>query len=284
MTGYSPHRRTFLRQAATGMVGAAVFPPTWASSSGFARKKWGIILNTVRNEMKVDVAGTLEQLATMGYRYIEGGVYGEDEKGYANLLRRLKLKAIAGGSSLSDLQKTPETYIRRGHLLGYEYISCYWPWLSSANQLSYDECMQAAEHLNALGRQFHREGLKLAWHNHDKEFVPIGDVLAFDLLMQETDPEYVCGMMDLYWVRKGGGEPVDYFRKYPGRFELVHVKDMAADEAQSITCVGEGIIDFEAIFEHRALAGIRYMIVEHERSTDGLRCARVSAQHMKSIS
>lgn len=278
----SPSRRTFLRRGALAALGAAC-SPVLAHAAPVKKQHWGIILNTVRNEMKVDYAGTLEKLAEMGYRYIEGGSYGDSEKEYGKLLRRLGLKPVVGGSSMSNLQESLPDYIRRGHALNYEYITCYWPWLSSAENLTRDECLQAAERLNRMGRQLKGEGLRLAWHNHDKEFRPIGDTCAFDLLLQHTDPELVTVQMDLYWVYKGGADPLPYFDRYPGRFELFHVKDMDDSPERGITCVGEGIIDFQPIFDRAKEAGVRYSVVEHERVEAGLRCAEVSMEYLKSL-
>ena len=91
--------------------------------------------------------------------------------------------------------------------------------------------------------------------------------------------------MDLYWVRKGGANPLDLFEKYPGRFELFHVKDMDDTEEEEITCVGEGQIDFQEIFDHAKHAGMEYAMVEHEDTEEGkgIDCARTSIKHLDTI-
>jgi len=277
-------RRNFLKKSAYCAAGISITSNSMFANPFPAKKTdIGIILNTVRNEMKEDYAGTLEKLAALGYTYVEGNSYGGSVKDYGKLLKKLNLKAVAGGSAMGNLQESLDEHIERGHALGYEYICCYWPWLSSAENLTKDECLQTAERLNNLGEKIKKEGMRLAWHNHDKEFRDMGGEMPFDILLQNTDPELVTVEMDLYWVRKGGQNPIESFKKYPGRFELVHVKDMDNTAERNITCVGEGIIDFKEIFEYTALAGIKYRIVEHERSTDGMLCATVSYKHLSQL-
>ncbi len=277
----SKPRRSFLRNSVFGAMGVAMTGNNLFELA-LPKKKTdiGIILNTVREEMKTDYMGTLEQLAALGYTYVEGGTYGNSVADYGKLLKKLGLKAVAGGGAMKNLQESLDEYIERGHVLGYEYISCYWPWLSSAENLTKDECLQTAERLNIIGEKVKKEGMKLAWHNHDKEFRNIDGEMPFDLLLQNTDADLVTVLMDLYWVKKGNQDPIGYLQKYPGRFELVHVKDMDATPDKGIACVGEGIIDFKEIFKHAQQAGIKYRIVENERSVNGMHCATVSYQHL----
>lgn len=256
------------------------------SLPGFAQEEaWGIILNTVKHDMEADWRGTLTTLAEMGYRYIEGNSYGDDPKAYAQFARGLGLIPIGGGSSMGWFEDNWEQQLRTADALGHECVICYWPWLSSAENLTREECLQTAEQLNALGKQAKQAGLRLSWHNHDKEFRAIGDTNAFELLMQHTDPDWVNMQMDLYWVVKGGADPVACIRQFPGRIDLFHVKDMDATEEQGITCVGAGVIDFAEIFALKEEAGIRYATVEHERTEagEGIPCATVSMAHLKQL-
>jgi sugar phosphate isomerase/epimerase len=139
-----------------------------------------------------------------------------------------------------------------------------------------EEVMQTAERLNEVGKKIKEAGFRFAWHNHDKEFVDIEGRTAFDILMQNTDPELVAVQLDWYWVAKGEADPVELFNKYPGRFELAHVKDMNNNRDRGITCVGQGILDFDEIFAHAQTGGVKHFIVENERAIQGLACARVS--------
>lgn len=278
-------RRTFLQQttlAAAGMLTAScnILP----KSAKAGNLEPGIILNTVKVAMEEDYAGTLEKLAGMGYRYVEGGAYGDSLEDYAALLKDLGLGAIAGGSGLSDLQKNLDKYLRRGEALGYRYIPCYWPWLSSAQNLTRDECRQAADNLNEVGKRAKAAGFRLIWHNHDKEFVDLGGVMPFDLLMEYTDPDLVGVQLDTYWVAKGNQDPVAMLKKYPGRYDMLHLKDMDRTTERGMTCVGEGLLDFKEIFAQLETAGMRHATVEQEQAgEDGLRCAEASIRNLLAL-
>lgn len=276
-------RRQFLSTSTTAIVGLPFLRVGHLFSESAKKQRWGIILNTVKNEMKVDYRGTLERLAEMGYRYLEGGSYGDSTEDYYRFTKKLGLKTIIGGTSMSNLQESLDQYIERGNQLHYKYITCYWPWMSDAKSLTKRECMETAERLNTIGKRITEEGFGFTWHNHDKEFAEVEGKTAFDWLLQNTDPQWVNVQMDTYWVRKGNHEPVDLIRKYPGRFKLLHIKDMDNTPERGMTCAGAGNIDFKAILELWELAGVDYATVENERATDGIPCAQTSITHLKSI-
>src|SRR5690606_8759603 len=101
------------------------------------------------------------------------------------------------------------------------------------------------------------------WHNHDKEFHAMENGLPFDYLMDNTDPDLVGCEMDIYWVKKGGSDPLEVLKKYKGRIPVLHVKDMAPDE--DFICPGRGIIDFASIFREAKKQGIIHYFVERDK-------------------
>lgn len=270
-------KRNFIK---TSVISATslVFLPSLSTTK---KLKSGIILNTLKDDIKKDYKGTLEKLAVLGYKYIESGPLGDNLTDYASLLKQLKLKTISAGSSMSNIEKDPSKFIKNAHALGQKYIVAYWPWKSSAENLTHDECMQTAEDLNKMGEMLKKEEIGFAWHNHDKEFRDIGkDRLPFDYLMQETDPTLVKTQLDLYWVVKGGADPIDLINRYPGRSPLFHVKDMDNSPQKEKACVGEGIIDFKPIFKLAKKAGLKYPIVEQESNKRGFICAEISYKNL----
>lgn len=275
------NRRAFMKKALLSTAALSMIDIPFAFSAG--KRKYGIILNTVDEAMKSDYKATLKQLAELGYKYLEGGVYGDSPKAYAKFVKSIGLRVVAGGSAVADLQENFDKYIENANALKSEYIACYWPWLSSAEHLTREECLEAADRLNGLGKKVKQEGFRLTWHNHNKEFVDLNGKMPFDLLMENTDPDYVGVQMDLYWVRKGGQDPIDLIKKYPGRFDMYHVKDMDNTSERGITCVGEGGIDFKEIFKYDELSGVKYKIVENERATEGMHCATVSYHHLANL-
>ena len=233
--------------------------------------------------MADDYAQTLEKLAGMGYKYIEGGSYGDDAKAYFKLAKSLGLKTIIGGSSMSGLQKELPKYLEQANELRQKYITCYWPWMSDAKSITKEECLEAAERLNKMGRLIKQAGFKFTWHNHDKEFVDIQGKTAFDWLVQETDAAYVNVQMDTYWVAKGNHDPIALMKKYPGRIKLLHLKDITPQAKEDMTCVGSGNIDFQAVYDLMDQAGVEIATVENERTKTGLACAQSSIDHLKTI-
>lgn len=275
MYTFSQSRRSFL-----GTISALAI--SMLGNSKMKKDKWGIILNTVKHEMQADWRATLEKVAEMGYSYLEGGYSGDSAIVYRKFIDGLGLRAIAGGSSIRNIEVNIDRFILEAEQLGYEYICCYWPWLTDGKNLSKEECLVAADSLNKLGKRFKEEGFAFTWHNHDKEFAEVEGKLAFDWLMENTDPEYVNAQMDVYWVVKGGADPVNLIQTYPGRFPLLHMKDMHDDVEQSIACVGTGMVDFQKIKSAFSTAGVKYSTVEHERIEEGkgLACAQTSIDHL----
>ncbi|MDR2586447.1 MAG: sugar phosphate isomerase/epimerase [Prevotellaceae bacterium] len=114
------------------------------------------------------------------------------------------------------------------------------------------------DYYNEIGRRCKEQGLSFGYHNHSFEFVEIEGTMMYDYLIQHTNPDLVFFQMDVYWTVMGKQSPVDYFHKYPGRFELLHIKDNK-ELGQS------GMVGFDAIFRNIDVAGAKYLIVEVEQ-------------------
>jgi sugar phosphate isomerase/epimerase len=154
------------------------------------------------------------------------------------------------------------------------------PYLDDATRAQPDIYKKVAETLNAAGAEAKKAGVQIAYHNHNFEFYPVNGQLPFDFLLATCDANLVKFEMDLCWIVAGGQDPLTYFAKYPGRFPLVHVKDLkkmpvreAADTGAiptsrvipDIADVGDGMIDWKRIFAKSAQAGIQHYIVEHDQ-------------------
>ena len=107
--------------------------------------------------------------------------------------------------------------------------------------------------------------------------------LPFHYLMAHTDENLVKCEMDIYWVAKGGAKPLDMLKQYAGRIPILHVKDMAAGEAQDFACPGSGIIDFPSIFAEAYRQGIKHYFVERDNVADGLACLQSSSEYLKNL-
>lgn len=118
------------------------------------------------------------------------------------------------------------------------------------------------DYFNAIGKKCAENGILFGYHNHSHEFKVIEDKVIYDFMLENTDPQYVFFQMDVYWACMGRVYPVEYFRKYPGRFTLLHIKDHLE--------LGEsGMVGFDAIFNNAETAGMQDFIVELEGYTNG---------------
>ena len=138
--------------------------------------------------------------------------------------------------------------------------------------------------LNVVGKKCKEAGLELLYHNHDFEYKKNSNgIVPIEYFLNNTDPEYVNFQMDLYWVTKAGADPVAYFKKYPNRFKLWHVKDM--DDQGRFAPVGNGTIDFAKILKNKELSGMQYYFVEQDRTFDmkPLEAIQISHDGIKKI-
>lgn len=275
-------RRQFIAYTSLAGLGAAVQPLSTFSPKRIKRP--GIILGLVGEALEADYESALARLAEMGYREVEfGGHFGPSREAFRNALRRHRLKAVVGGSSIANLKEEMDRHIDNCHFFDKKYLVCYWPWMHSGEQVTLDEVKRTAATFNEMGERCRKEGLKFAFHNHDKEFREVDGQVIYDVFLEETDPELVTMEIDLYWIRKGGGDPIDYFKRYPGRFELCHVKDMDDSADRGIIVAGKGIIDFKEIFRHAKQAGLKHFIVERDRAEDGMKTAAEAAAFLRKL-
>lgn len=132
------------------------------------------------------------------------------------------------------------------------------------------------DYFNAIGKLCAENGMKFGYHNHSGEFNKVEDQVIYDYMLQNTDPQNVFFEMDVYWAVMGKAQPVEYFKKYPGRFTMLHIKDWR-EVGQS------GMVGFDAIFKNADKAGMKNYIVEMEGSSLGdiMETCRVSADYLK---
>ena len=231
------------------------------------QKTGGLALYTVRDNMGDDVKSTLRAVAEAGYKNIEaasykdGKFYNMSPKDFSSLLKEVGLKPISthqGGVTLENADKM----IADVKAAGFKYFVIPVPPMGLR-----DDHKQLASVLSTIGKKCQKAGLKLLYHNHDFEFKKGDDgVVTFDYLLENTDPKYVNFQMDLYWVTKADQDPVAYFNKYPGRFKMWHVKDM--DDQGRFAPVGNGKIDFSKILAQKKKSGMKYYMVEQDKTFD----------------
>jgi sugar phosphate isomerase/epimerase len=147
--------------------------------------------------------------------------------------------------------------------VGLKYMVC--DFLMESERGDLEQYKKVAEQLNKAGERCKKSGIQLCYHNHNFEFEKQGDQYPYDVLMT-ADKDLVKMEMDIYWVKKAGMDPLELFKKHPGRFPLWHVKDMDNTAEHGFTEVGNGIIDFKEIFKHKDEAGMKYFYVEQDKT------------------
>ncbi len=224
-------------------------------------------LYTVRDQLAKDYVGTVEQVAKIGYRYVELAGRPLPEAELKALFKRLKLQVISGHEGMDNLQKDTDGLISFYRDLGAPYLTL--PSLPGAVRESGDYVRVFAE-MNRIGEKCHAKGLTFCYHNHDFEFkTRVGDQTLFDAIYSHTDPRYVQAQIDTYWVYFAGLDPAAVIRQYAGRCPLIHLKDMPKDfttfaRPARFAEVGEGQLDMQAIFAASEASGAKAYIVEQD--------------------
>jgi sugar phosphate isomerase/epimerase len=256
-------RRDFLRKSALVMAAVPLINSEVIALSKPSGKT-GIALYTIRDAMGKDPAATLAAVKDIGYDWVEaadhrdGKFYGMKPKEFGKLVKKSGLAPISSHSGLR-----PENYERMiddAAEAGMKYIML--PSLPGDWSSTIDGYQRAADFFNKAGERSRKAGIAFGFHNHQVEFHEISGRVPYDILLEESDPKLVTFEVDLAWITAAGKDPVSYFKKYPGRFEVWHFKDLTP-EKQDAT-LGEGIIDFRPILAEARTAGMKYWFIEQD--------------------
>jgi len=277
------NRRTFL-----GTISAAAVLSrqlSWAAEHRI--DKIGLQLYTVRFAMQQDFDGTLAKVAAIGYREAELAGFAMDQGKITYFERSPKEMRsaldnhglVSPSTHVNYTSLSPANFprvIEASKIIGNEYIVN--PWIEENVRNQPDGWKRAAETFNRVGSDCKKAGIQFAYHNHWFEFIPVNGTMPYDILLKECDRDLVKMEMDLCWIVVGGQDPIKYFDLYPGRFPLVHVKDVKevpkltaggeqnlGDTMPGMTSVGNGIIDWKRILGQSKKAGIKHYFVEHDK-------------------
>lgn len=289
-------RRTFLETSLGAAVAASLPPMAFAAEHKI--DKIGVQLYTVRSTMKTDFDGTVAKVAEVGYKEVEfAGYFDHSPKDIRALLDKNGLTAPACHVSYDVVSNHWPEQLDAAHTIGHKFIVC--PWIEEKQRQSPDGWKRAAELFNKAGEASAKAGVQFAYHNHTFEFRPTPSLdgkLPYDFLLAECDPKLVKMEMDLCWISVAGKDPVAYFKKYPGRFPLVHVKDIKPlpkgaegptenpdKNISFLTEVGSGTIDWKRIFAESGKGGIQHYFVEHDNPADPFASIRTSYNYLHAL-
>ncbi|MDD4759747.1 MAG: TIM barrel protein [Bacteroidaceae bacterium] len=240
-----------------------------------------------KNHVKV-----FKELATMGYTDVEPAFYGDGKfygispEQFRKDVESAGLKVLSSHTTrglspeeiknhdFTEAMKWWDQCIAAHKAAGAKYIVT--PGFGTPKTL--EEGQVLCDYHNAIGQKCRENGIKYGYHSHSHEFQKVEDQVWYDYMLNHIAPENMFFQMDVYWAVMAQVSPVSYFKKYPGRFKLLHIKDKYE--------LGEsGMVGFDAIFRHAAEAGLENFVVELE-GTDGtidiMEGVRRSANYIRS--
>lgn len=299
-------RRKFLVNGSLSLAGTMFFPNDIFANKKAMKNILGIQLYSVRDDMKKDPQGTLKQVAAMGYKnvehanYIDRKFYGYTASEFKKVLNDLGLQMPSGHTVMSDKHWDKATKdftdawkqtVEDAATVGQRYVIS--PWLDESLRKNYDDLLGFLDIFNKSGELCKKSGMKFGYHNHNFEFqYSLNDKKIYDIILEHTDPALVLQQMDIGNMYGAGGRALDILKKYPGRFESMHVKDEIKaekkgemDDNYESTILGKGIMPVKEIVDlARKSGGTTEFIIEQEsyQGITPLECSQEDLKIMKS--
>jgi sugar phosphate isomerase/epimerase len=297
-------RRDFIKNTALVVAGSTLLSNDLFASSPKKIERLGVQLYSIRDAMSKDPSGSLKKLSDMGYLHVEHAdyvnrkFYGYTAKEFKKLLGDLALQMPSGhtvmtahdwDTSKNDFTDKWKYTIEDAAEAGQRYVIS--PWLDESLRHDMDGLKRFMEQFNKCGELCKKSGMKFGYHNHNFEFsTKVGDSDLYDFILKNTDPELVAQQMDVGNMLGAGGIALDLLKKYPGRFELMHVKDEIKSttgqgmDGYDSTILGEGVMPVkEIVKEARKNGGTSQFIIEQEsyQGKDPFDCVKIDLQIMK---
>lgn len=262
----------------------------------------GIQLYTVDKELKADAGGTLKSIQDIGYKEVEGaGFAGLTAKQFRAALDKAGLKCKST-HFFNFGEADPNSLCDQANVLGAHYtVSSLMSKFSrkpAGVEMGVDDYKAMADFCNQLGATAKTAGLQFAYHNHNSEFKDLGQGrLGYDVFIEATDSNLVKLELDCGWMMAAGHNPIDYFKRYPDRYRMVHIKDFARtakpstslqrDEGPQGTVLGTGYIQYKPILNAAKAAGVEHFYVEQEPPFIGMTAMEAATrdyQYLESLS
>lgn len=282
----SQNRRGFLKTSAAGALGVMALGPLGCTTTVTADKKSfgvGLQLYSIRDAMAEDVPGSLKKVSDLGYKYLEmagyseGKFYGYTPAEFKKMVNDLGMEVLSSHTMVESVGiSLDNTKIMADAHAALDAKYCIHPWVEEPDR-NIESYKKMIGDLNQVGKIMKEVGIQFGYHNHNFEFLNIdGIVPYYDLFLPEMDADLITMEIDLYWVAKAGQDPVEMFNKYPGRFQLFHLKDMYEETEpyfdimkDDIAPVGAGKIDFKRILAAKEVAGMKHFFVEDDNQGNG---------------
>ena len=259
-------RRNFILQTGILSVGLMACP-----SSMLSKQEVGIQLWTLRDLMKEgQVQDVIKNIAAAGYKQLEifglteGKLFGLSVAEFGKIAKDNGLSIPSGHYNIEDflfkngngddVKKTCDVVKQ----LGGKYLTI--PWFSEEKRTDIEQYRLLADRINKAGEICKANNVQLAYHNHDFEFKNFNGEMGYDTILKNTDAALVKLEMDIFWVVFANQDPIKLFNNNPGRFHLLHIKDMSKTNRSKNTEVGNGQIDFKSIVANVSKAGVKHFL------------------------
>jgi len=293
-------RRTFIKNSAMAVAGAVVLPKTISPVPAKAKGIVGLQLYSIRAEMGKDPVGSLKQIAQIGYVYVEhanyinGKFYGYQPVEFRKILDDLGLKMISGHTSLNpnhwdasknDFADSWKKLVDDAATLGQEYVVS--PSMIQSMYRTYDDLMRTIDIFNKAGELCKKNKMKFGYHNHDFEFkTEFNGEKMFDIIMKSIDPKMVVIQLDMGNLYNGGANAMEVVKKYPKRWENIHVKDeIETGKGRFESCIiGQGIVNAREVLDIATkTGGAKVYIIEQEayQGKSPMECVKADLEVMK---
>ena len=297
-------RRQFVQRGSLALAGS-VFLSKQLLAAKSRNEITGLQLYSVRDDMHKDPLGTLKQLANMGYKYVEHAnyvdrkFYGYEAKAFKKILDDLGLSMPSGHTALhqshwdeskKDFTDAWKYTVEDAETMGQKFVIS--PSMEGNVYKTLNDFKGFMDIFNRSGELCKKSGMRFGYHNHDFEFTAkLEGQTLFDLILTNTNPALVAQQLDIGNMYHVGGRALDILKKYPNRFELMHVKDEIKSEKEgemggqyASTILGKGVIPVKEIIDlGRKMGGTKYFIIEQEsyQGIPPLDCAKEDLLAMK---
>jgi sugar phosphate isomerase/epimerase len=257
-------RRILLASAAAALPGMAKQNPA---------SRFGLEIYSLRREAEKDLPGTLAMIRKLGFRELEvGAFYGRTATEFQRMLEKYGLRATSMMADYERLGKALDSVAADARTLGAEYVVA--STIPHKKRISAESMTRAIDDFGTWGEKLSASGLHLCYHTHGVEFDNSPEGSLFDTLVRRTDPKHVNFEMDIFWIVYAFQDPAKLLHKYPGRFPLMHVKDIRKGaklggspgdvlEEESVP-LGAGIVDIPAALRAAKETGVRHYFIEDE--------------------
>jgi sugar phosphate isomerase/epimerase len=234
----------------------------------------GLQMYSLRFYQPTNLVAKLDLVKSWGIHTIEGGApaRGMSVEEFFKLLDERGIKLVSTGADYNRMKTNPDEVVAQAKRMGVKYVMCSWiP--HTKGKFGEQNAREAIEIFNAAGKKFKEAGIVFTYHCHGYEFGKFEDGTLFDLIVRETKPEFVSFELDVFWAQQGGADPAKLIEKYPGRFKLMHVKDLkkgaainltgGAPDEDSVAC-GKGQVDWPAVLKAAQKNGVEHYFIEDE--------------------